>query len=48
VVVVTYLHKILDAEPCVETGELRFWGDVGKNGEDELVWEFENYKIGSD
>jgi len=40
--VVAHLHEILDAEPCTVTGELRFWGDVGENEEDEFVWEFEN------
>lgn len=40
--VVTHLHKILDAESRMVTGELRFWDDVGENGKDELIREFEN------
>ena len=27
---------------CIVTGELRVRGDVGEDGMDELIWEFEN------
>ena len=40
--IIVDLHTILDAEPRVVTGELRFRGGVGENGKDELVREFEN------
>jgi len=40
--IVVDLHPILFTESCVVTGEPRFWGDVGKNVENELVWEFKN------
>jgi len=36
------LHRVLDMEPCILASELRFWVDVGENGKDKLVWEFEN------
>jgi len=45
--VIVDLHTVLNAEPCVLTGELWFWGDVGENGKDELVREFENYGGGT-
>jgi len=35
---------ILNAEPCVVTGELLFWRDVRENRQDEFVWKFENYE----
>ena len=41
------LHAILNAEPCKLTGELRFWRDVGEDGEGKLVWEFENCEDGT-
>jgi hypothetical protein len=44
--VIVDLHTILNTEPCIVTGEPRVWGDVGENGKDELVWEFENCRNG--
>ena len=44
--VIVHPHTVLEAEPCMVTGEPRFWGDVGENGKDELIWEFENYEGG--
>ena len=38
------LHTILDAESCIVTGESRFRGDIGENGKEELIWEFEYYE----
>ena len=32
----------LKAEPCPVAGELRIWGDMRKDGKDELGGEFEN------
>ena len=40
--IVINLHTILHAVPRIMTGEVRFWGNVGENGKDELVWELEN------
>jgi len=42
------LHIILDAEPYVVNSELWVWRDVGENGMNELVWEFENYENGAE
>ena len=44
--VVIDLQEILFAEPCIVTGEPRFRGYVGENGENELDWEFENCEWG--
>ena len=44
--VVIDLHAILFTEPCIVTSELRFWGDMGENGENELVWDSENCEQG--
>lgn len=44
--VIVDFHTILFTEPCIGTSELRLWGDVRENGENELVWEFENCKGG--
>jgi len=44
--IIVDLHTILDAESCIVTGEPRFWGDVGENGKEELVWEFEYCRKG--
>ena len=35
-------HTILNAEPCIATGEVRIWGDVGENGKDQLIRELED------
>ena len=37
-------HTVLKTEPCIVAGELRFWGDVGENGNDKFVWEFKDYE----
>jgi len=44
--VIADIHTILEAEPCIGTGEVRVWGDVGENGKDEFVWELENCENG--
>jgi len=44
--VIIHLHTILGTEPRIVTGELRFWGDVGEYGKDELVWEFKDCEKG--
>ena len=33
-------------ESRIMTGVSRVWGDVRENGNDKLVWEFENYEGG--
>ena len=33
-------------EPCIVAGKLRVWRGMRKNGEDKLVWEFENCENG--
>ena len=40
--VITGLLIIQDAEPGIMTGGPWVWADVREDGEDELVWEFEN------
>jgi len=44
--VIVDLHTILHAVPCITTGEMRIWGDMGEDGKDELVWELENCENG--
>ena len=39
-------HIILKAESCIVISEPRFWGDMGENGKDEFVREFENCEMG--
>ena len=34
--------RVQEAEPCIVTGELRIWEDVGENGMDELDRKFED------
>ena len=40
--VVIDLHAVLFTEPRIVTSELRLWGDVRENGENQLVWDSEN------
>lgn len=40
--VVVDLHAVLFTEPRIVTSELRLWGDVRENGENQLVWDSEN------
>jgi len=46
--VIVDLHIILSTKSCIVTGELRFWGDVGENRKDKLVWELEDCESGID
>ena len=38
-------HTIRDTEPCTVAGEMWFWGNMGENGKDEFVWEFETCEM---
>ena len=44
--VIFYPRAILNAEPCVGTGQQWVWRDVGEDGTDKLVWELENCETG--
>ena len=37
---------MLNTEPYPVTCVLGVWSDVRENGEDEFVWEFENWEMG--
>ena len=39
---------VLNTESCVVAAERWVWRDVGENGKDEFVWEFENCETGRD
>ena len=39
-------HAILNVVPCIATGEMGVWGDMGEDGKDELVRELENCENG--
>ena len=44
--VITGRQATPNPEPCIVDGKPRVWGDVRENGEDGLVWEFENCENG--
>ena len=44
--VIVDLQTILPTEPRIVAGELQFWGDVGEDRKDQLVWESEDYENG--
>ena len=44
--VITGPQATPNPEPCIVDGKPRVWGDMRENGEDGLVWEFENCENG--
>jgi len=43
--VVVDIHRVLNTEPCIVSGELRGWRDATENGQDEFIREPENWDM---